>query len=131
MDLSILKKKLSVFRDQGGSIKNVSDELLYELLVSWESWEGTPKDFYSALGSSYKKMAGVIGRAKRYKREGRFGSSEFKEVVVEGQETDRANGGPQAITSSSCHVIEFVWPDGRMARFSDLDRFLEFMKRIA
>jgi hypothetical protein len=131
MDLSILKKKLSVFRDQGGSIKNVSDELLYELLVSWESWDGTPNDFYSSLGSSYRQMAGMIGRAKRYKREGRFGSSEFKEVAVEGQNADGANSGRQPIPSGSCHVIEFVWPDGRMVRFSDLDRFLEFMKRTA
>lgn len=131
MDLTVLKKKLSVFRDQDGSIKNVSDELLYELLTHWESWEGTPKDFYSALGSSYKQMAGVIGRAKRYKREGRFGSSEFKEVVVEGQATEVANVGGPAASSRSCNIIEFVWPDGRMARFSDLDRFLEFMKRTA
>lgn len=131
MDLVILKKKLSVFRDQGGSIKNVSDELLYELLVSWESWEGTPKDFYSALGSSSKQMAGVIGRAKRYKREGRFGSSEFKEVVVEGQNPEPAPGGSLAAPTNLCNVIELVWPDGRIARFSDLDRFLEFMKRTA
>jgi hypothetical protein len=131
MDLAVLKKKLSVFRDQGGSIKNVSDELLYELLVSWEAWDGTPKDFYSALGSSYKQMASVIGRAKRYKREGRFGSSEFKEVVVEGQTAEGTIGGSHAASSAPCNVIEFVWPDGRMVRFSDLDRFLEFMKRTA
>ncbi len=131
MDIAILKKKLSVFRDQGGSIKNVSDELLYELLVSWESWEGNPKDFYSALGSSYKQMAGVIGRAKRYKREGRFGSSEFKEVVVEGQNSEPVGGGHPSAHSTPCNVVEFVWPDGRIARFSDLDRFLEFMKRTA
>ncbi|HYX12959.1 MAG TPA: hypothetical protein VE944_01045 [Nostoc sp.] len=131
MDLAILKKKLSVYRDQGGSIKNVSDELLYELLVSWESWEGTPKDFYSALGSSSRQMAGVIGRAKRYKREGRFGSSEFKEVMVEDQNREPATGGSLAAPASPCNVIELVWPDGRIARFSDLDRFLEFMKRTA
>lgn len=128
MDLTMLKKKLSVFRDQDGSIKNVSDELLYEILVSWERWDGNPKDFYSALGSGYKQMAGMIGRAKRYKREGRFGSSEFKEVVVEG--TDAVNAS-HSITGSPCNLIEFVWPDGRVARFSDLDRFLEFIKKTA
>lgn len=131
MDIQVLKKKLSVFRDQDGSIKNVSDELLFELLVGWESWEGTPKDFYSALGSSYKQMAGVIGRAKRYKREGRFGSNEFKEVIVDGRTAEGYHGGSQAATVGSCNVVEFVWPDGRMARFSDLDRFLEFIKRSA
>jgi hypothetical protein len=50
---------------------------------------------------------------------------------VEGQDAEGANGGLQPTTSRICHVIEFVWPDGRMVRFSDLDRFLEFMKRTA
>ncbi len=131
MDIAILKKKLSVFRDQDGSIKNVSDELLYELLISWETREGNPNDFYSALGSSYKQMAGVIGRAKRYKREGRFGSSEFKELAIEGQNPESVNSSHPTPQSLPCNVIEFVWPDGRIARFSDLDRFLEFMKRTA
>ena len=131
MEIQILRKKLSVFRDQDGSIKNVSDELLYELLVGWESWEGTPKDYYSALGSSYKQMAGVIGRAKRYKREGRFGSSEFKEVSIGGMTAESTQTGNQSMTTNPCNVIEFVWADGRMARFGDLDRFLEFIRRSA
>jgi hypothetical protein len=126
MDLTVLRKKLSVYRDQGGSLKKVSDELLYDLLVSWESWDGSPKDFYSALGTNGKQMAGVIGRAKRYKREGRFGNGEFREAVVEGQQPEvSAANGP------GCKVIEFVWPDGRLVRFADLDNLVEFIRRTA
>jgi hypothetical protein len=130
MDLTVLKKKLSVFRNQDGLLKNISDELLYELLASWEAWDGSSKEFYSALGTTASKMAPVIGRAKRYKREGRFGSSEFKEVVVEGQEE---GGGPGtgSTARSSCCAIEYVWPDGRIVRFSDLGNFLEFIKKSA
>jgi len=131
MDLSVLKKKLSVYRAQDGSLKNISDELLYELLVSWESWEGSSKEFFSVLGSSGTQMASVIGRAKRYKREGRFGSSEFKELVIEGQQSDAASSKPILGSPGGCSGIEFVWPDGRMVRFSDLDKLLEFMKRTA
>jgi hypothetical protein len=126
MDLTVLRKKLSVYRDQGGSLKKVSDELLYELLLSWESWDGSPKDFYSSLGTNGKQMAGVIGRAKRYKREGRFGNGEFREVVVEGQEPEVS-----AANGSGGKVIEFVWPDGRLVRFAELESLVEFVRRIA
>lgn len=124
MDLTILKKKLSVYRGDGGSLKKISDELLYELLSSWESWDGSPKDFYSALGTNGKQMASVIGRAKRYKREGRFGSSEFREAVLEGQPAEATNA-----SDSGSKAIEFVWPDGRSIRFPDLDRLVEFVRR--
>ena len=131
MDLPMLKKKLSVYRDQDGALKNLSDEILHELLMSWESWDGAPKGFYSSLGTTSKQMASAIGRAKRYKREGRFGESEFKEIVVQGQEAGSSSPKGSSSSTGDCHPIEFVWPDGRMVRFSELDRLLEFMKRTA
>lgn len=126
MDLSVLKKKLSVYKDQGGSLKKISDELLHELLVNWESWDGSSAAFYSALGTNGKQMASVIGRAKRYKREGRFGSTEFREAVVEGQ----ASVAAPSVDPGGKH-IEFVWPDGRLIRFSTLDSLVEFIRRTA
>jgi hypothetical protein len=125
MDLSVLKKKLSVYRDQGGSVKNVSDELLHDLLVGWESWDGSPKDFYSALGTNGRQMAVVIGKAKRYKREGRFGDREFREAVVE--EPGETASGHVPLGK----VLEFVWPDGRLVGFGDLDSLVEFIRRTA
>jgi hypothetical protein len=126
MDLTVLKKKLSVYRDQGGSLKKISDELLHELLVNWESWDGSTANFYSALGTNGKQMASVIGRAKRYKREGRFGSADFREAVVEAQASEVA-----IATESGGKLIEFVWPDGRLVRFSNLDILVEFIRRTA
>ena len=130
MDLQLLKKKLSVYRDQDGCFKNLSNEILYELLISWESWDGSPKNFYSALGTNHKQMASAMGRAKRYKREGRFGDGDFKEITVEDQ--DKSTGGNAGdVGKSSCNMIEFVWPDGRKVRFPKLDGLLEFMKKSA
>ncbi len=128
MDLQQLKKKLSVYRDQDGCFKNLTDDILYELLISWESWDGSPKDFYSALGSNHSQLASTMGRAKRYKREGRFGSSEFKEIAIKGQDLD---GNGVADSSSCTNMIEMVLPDGRKVRFPKLENLLEFMKRTA
>lgn len=73
MDLAVLKKKLSTFRSgKSGRIMNVSDELLYEILLAWEEWTGPSSGFYAAIGADHRKMASLIGRAKKLKREGVF-----------------------------------------------------------
>ena len=38
MDLITLKKKLSTYTSAKGYIKNVSDDVLYEILTEWENW---------------------------------------------------------------------------------------------
>lgn len=126
MDLSVLKKKLSVYKDQKGGLKRISDELLHELLVNWESWDGSSASFYSALGTNSQQMAPAIGRAKRFKREGRFGSAEFREAVVDGQPSVAAPSD-----NSGGRLIEFVWPDGRLIRFNNIDCLVEFLRRSA
>lgn len=126
MDLSVLKKKLSVYRDTEGSVKNVSDDLLYELLTCWEGWDGSSKDFYSALGTNRFQLAGVIGKAKRYKREGRFGNMELQEAMIEDHVVDGSSN-----KASGGKVLELVWPDGRLVRFCDLDSLIEFIRRTA
>ena len=65
---------------------NVSDELLYEILLAWEEWTGPSSGFYAAIGADHRKMASLIGRAKKLKREGVFPDSNFKEVKLEGVE---------------------------------------------
>ena len=47
MDLVTLKKKLSTYESEKGYLKNVSDDVLYEVLVAWENWTGPTKDFIS------------------------------------------------------------------------------------
>ena len=50
MDHVTLKKKLSTYLTKGGQLRNVSEELLYELLEAWEEWTGTATDFYKSIG---------------------------------------------------------------------------------
>ena len=123
MDLTILKKRISTFRTEGGKLMNVSDELLQEILTSWESWTGPGSGFYSGIGVDYRKMASLIGRAKRLKREGHFPSDSFKEIKV-----SEGNGSS---VYAPCSGAELVWNDGRVIRFSGVDLLLEFLKKAA
>ncbi|MBK9039007.1 MAG: hypothetical protein IPL83_07590 [Bdellovibrionales bacterium] len=82
MDLEILKKKISTFRGDGGKVRNVSDELLVEILSAWENWTGPAKGFAGAIGMNRNSLPKLIGKAKRLRREGYFPVEEFKEVKV-------------------------------------------------
>jgi hypothetical protein len=122
MDNVTLKKKLSTYVSEGGYLRNVSDEVLYEVLLAWEEWTGTAKEFYRSIGFSQKKMATLLGKAKKLKREGHFGSEPFKEIKVE-DETAEHPGCPGQ--------IELLWQDGKVIRFPQVSQLLEFVKKAS
>jgi len=127
MDFTILKKRISSYRTEKGSLTKVPDELAMEILYAWEQWTGPASGFYQAIGiTNPKKLAGLIGHAKKLKRDG-FGISEFKEVQLEEQSTVEKN----VVSLSPCNGAEVVWSDGRVIRFSQVDLLLEFLKKAA
>lgn len=118
MELEILKKKLNSYRTSSGRLMRVPDELAYEILLAWEQWTGPASGFYSALGADFRKMATVLGRAKKLKREGVFVESNFKEIKVEGG----------ASTSSGDDIV-LRWDKRRSIRFRQVDQLVEFLKK--
>ena len=121
MDNTILKKRLSTFRTEKGVLKNVSDELLIDILRAWEGWPGNSKDFYTSIGVSFKQMAKLMGKAKKLHREGRFPESEFKEIRVE--------SSPSAFTGPCS--IELSWEQGKVIRFGQVEQLVDFLKKVA
>lgn len=123
MDLEILNKKVSSYRSNGGRVRNVSDELLMEILEAWEQWTGPAKGFYTALGVSAKGISSIIGKAKKLKREG-FPMGDFKEIQVE-------NAGSNSALLGSYNGIELCWDHGKVIRFQQVDQLVEFLKKVA
>lgn len=126
MDNITLKKKLSTYESDKGYLKNVSDDILYEVLVAWENWTGPSAEFYRSLGFSHSQMAGIIGKAKRLKRDGHFGSSEFKQVKV-----DLPLDSAVSSSVGPCAAVEIVWTNGQVIRFSGVDYLMDFLKKSA
>ena len=116
----ILKKKLSTFLSAKGHLRNVSDEVLYEILLAWENYSGTSKDFYRSIGFSHDQMASIIGKAKKLKRQGNFGEGEFRHVKVNTPSYDPA---------ATSLPIEIVWTNGQIIRFSQVDYLIDFLKK--
>lgn len=123
MDMEILKKRISSYRTPKGRLTRVPDELLVDILKAWEQWAGPASGFYSALGADPRKMAGLIGRAKKLKRSGVFPEESFKEIKIEESATDSVN--------SLCQGIEIVWESGKIIRFAQVEVLIEFLKKVA
>lgn len=122
MDNAVLKKKLSTFRSEKGSLIRLTPDILFEVLRAWESWTGSSKEFYRSIGASQKQMAGVLGKAKRMYRDGAFPAEEFREVKVAAD--------PGSPAGSSCG-IEVVWEQGRVIRFCQVEQLVDFLKKAA
>lgn len=126
MELEILKKRLGTYRNARDQVRNVPDELLLEVLTSWERWSGTTREFYRQIGISHAGMASMMGKAKKLKREGRvIVPSEFQEVGIE-----MANGVTGSSPSNGSS-IEMVLEGGRLLRFPDVDKLIDFLKKAA
>jgi len=123
MDLAILKKKISTYRTQGGHLTKVSDELAMEILYAWEHWTGPSNGLYSAIGVNAKKMASVIGKAKKLKRDGHFPAEDFKEIRL--SELGSVGSKPD----SPCG-IEICWDSGKLIRFAQVDQLVDFLKKV-
>lgn len=122
MDLEILKKRLSSYRTPKGRLTRVPDELLVDVLIAWEQWTGPASGFYAALGADHRKMAGLIGRAKKLKREGFFPEEAFKEIKI---------SDPPMPGATTCQSIEIVWDNGKVIRFPQVDCLIDFLKKVS
>ena len=123
MENMTLRKKLSTYLSEHGRLRNVNDEVLLELLSAWEEWQGNAKDFYRSIGFTHKQMATLLGKAKRLKREGHFGTGEFKEIKMAVDDVSAPSLG------GTC--IEVVWGDGKIIRFQQVQQVLEFLQKAS
>lgn len=124
MDNSNLKKKLSVYVSDKGYLRNVSDELLFEVLTAWENWEGSGVEFYRSLGFTAAQIGPLLGKAKKFKRQGHFGDKGFKAVMLDDSPAARPSSSP-------CGAIEIVWKDGHIIRFAEVSVALDFLKKAS
>ena len=126
MDLTVIRKKISSYRTPTGQIRNLPDELLGEILHSWEQWTGTSKAFYKELETNQTKLASIIGKAKKLKREGFFDGLSFTEVIVEDSEQVSS---PSIASVPGCG-IELIWKDN-IIRFGSSELLVDFLKKAA
>ena len=122
MDHAILKKKLNTFKSEKGTLRQVSDEVVLEVLRAWEHWPGKASELYRDLGLSKMQMVTMIQKAKRLVKNGLVPADDFKELRVEDQ---------GVIAQNPCLAIELAWDNGKVIRFQQVDLLIDFLKKVA
>lgn len=121
MDNSVLRKRLSTYKSGNGTLRQVGDDVVLDVLKAWENWPGSAADLYRDLGLSKMQMVTMIQKAKRLVKSGVVPPNEFKEIKVE----------PAASLASSKCGIEIAWDKGKIIRFSQVDQLIDFLKKVA
>ena len=120
MENIVLKKRLSCFRTEKGSLTKISDDVIVDVLRAWEAWTGSAKDFRQSLGVSGGQLGVMIKKGKKLSKKGNYGSGEFKEIKLEG-----------LVGASPAMAIELSWEKGRVIRFNQVDVLVDFLKKVA
>ena len=124
MDNAVLKKRLNTFKSSKGTLRDVSSEVVIDVLRAWENWPGSATDLYRDLGISKMQLVTMIQKAKRLVKSGVIKESEFKEIQI-------AAGAPMAPGGSSCSAIELTWDQGKVIRFAQVELLIDFLKKVA
>jgi hypothetical protein len=120
MDNAILKKKLSTFRTTTGKLTRVSDDVLIEVIKTWEQWPGTSSDMAKDLGLTMRQLVILVEKAKKRIRDDGLLVEEFKEVKVVPSGTGEMVG-----------PIEVSWDSGKVIRFTQVEQLVDFLKKVA
>ena len=126
MDNAVLKKKISTFRTQKGSLTRVTDDILIEVLQTWEQWPGTSTDLSKELGLTMRQVVILVEKAKKVVRDGGYPMNEFKEIKIESSPSNMTSliGGP-------CQGVELLWDNGKLIRFQQVEQLVDFLKKVA
>ena len=123
MDFTVLKKRLSTFKTQKGTLSRVSEEVIVDVLRAWESWSGTSKEFYQNLGVSKQQLGGLIGKGKQLVKSGVVTESEFSEIKVDTPDT-------KEVMACGDKII-LKWEKGNVIHFAQVDQLIDFLKKVS
>jgi hypothetical protein len=124
MENTVLRKKLQTFKTSEGRLKRVSDEVIMELLRSWEQWPGSTADLYRELGLSKMQMVILLKKGKKLVKSGVVVESEFQEI-------GEAVGASKANAESCGEVITVDWDSKRRIEFRRVDQVIEFLQKVS
>lgn len=115
-ELLILKKRLQNCKTAKGSLTNIPDDLLLDVIHSWERWTGTSKAFYTAIGLNKNQIGSVIKKGKKVLKDGGGSLGPFTPIQI--KTPVKSSGGP----------IVLNWSKTKTIKFYDVAHLVEFLK---
>lgn len=115
----ILKKRLNTFKTGKGSLIGLPDDLVLDVIRTWERWTGTSKSLCQGLGIKDKQLAFIIKKGKRVLKDGKEKLGPFTPVEVKTPPDDQKA------------PIILMWDKKRSIRFYQVGQLVEFLKQAA
>lgn len=126
MDNAVLRKRLSTFRSPKGSLTRVADDIMMEVLVTWEQWSGTATDLAKELGLTMRQVVILVEKAKKVVRDGGYPMADFKEIKIQESPSNLSS-----LHSGPCAGVEILWDNGKLIRFQQVEQLVDFLKKVA
>jgi hypothetical protein len=123
METAVIKKRLNTFKTAKGTLKDVANDVVMEVLRGWETWPGKTAEYYREIGLSRMQMVNMIKKGKRLVKSGAVTESEFKEIAVP------PSGMGFGISSGA--LMEVKLEGGKAVAFTQVDALVEFLKKMA
>jgi len=111
----ILKKRLNSYRGSKGNLHGLPDELVIDIIKTWERWPSTAKSFYSSIAIKKEQMAFILKKGKRILKEGKHKMGPFTAVEVKTPSIAKA-------------PIVLNLDKNKTLRFYQVDQLMEFLK---
>lgn len=118
----ILKKRLSTCRSSSGRLSQIPDDLIVEIVKTWELWPGTAKAFYQSLGIKKEQFASIMKKCKRLIKDGKDKLGPFVPMATK---------APPAAPQGTKVPIIVQWDKRKTIRFYQVGHLVEFLKKCA
>ncbi|MBI2519585.1 MAG: hypothetical protein HYV97_04185 [Bdellovibrio sp.] len=117
-----LKKRLNICRTSTGRLSQIPDDLVIDIVKTWERWPGTAKSFYQGLGIKKEQLGCIMKKGKRLVKEGKEKLGPFIPVEVKNSSSAPANQRDPIILNLDRK---------KTIRFYQVAHLVEFLKKCA
>jgi hypothetical protein len=122
VETAVIKKRLNTFKSSKGTLREVSRDVVMEVLRGWECWPGKSSDYYREIGLSKMQLVTLIKKGKKLVKSGAVTDGEFREITLP------AGAGFAAPAVSG---MEVRLDGGKAVVFSQVDLLVEFLKKMS
>ena len=118
----ILKKRLNTCRTNKGTLTNIPDDLVIDIIRTWERWPGTAKSLYRSLGIHKQQLSNIITKGKKLFKDGKNQLGPFIPVEIK---------NPTSADNDNKVPIILTWDKKKSIRFYQVDHLVDFLKKAA
>ena len=122
METAIIRKRLNTFKSGAGKLIRVSDDVVMEVLRSWEAWPGATVEYQREIGLSKQQLAIMIKKGKKLVKSGVVRDGEFRQIDI---------AAAAGLAAGDAMMMTVKLDGGRAVSFCQVDHVVDFLRKMA